>query len=100
MKISSHPRTKMTTTYSVSTEVLMQEFVDTAVLLDLSSEQYFQLNTTGMRIWKLLAELQTPEQIAQAIAVDTDAPLETLRGDVAKLIDQLLGARLIAAKSS
>jgi PqqD family protein of HPr-rel-A system len=43
-----------------------------AVLLDLSSNQYFALNETGYRLWQLLDEPRTDAALAERLASDWD----------------------------
>ena len=65
-------------------DVLAAHLEGEAVLLDLKTKQYYQLNATAARIWKGLEQALEPPQIVEALvnefAVDADtAHLETER---------------------
>ncbi len=55
-------------TFNISEEALFQEVSGETVLLDLVSENYFGLDETGTRVWALLNEGKSVEQIAEYLA--------------------------------
>ena len=72
--------------------VIFQKLDDGAVLFAPESEIYFGLNSVGVAIWELLPPvLQTVDELCTRVgALFPDAPAETIRTDVAELLDQLV----------
>ena len=93
--ITAHTMT-LASRVRVSSDVLLQETGDEAVLLDTASEHYFGLNPIGTRIWQLLdggADLRATFDILLA---EYDVPAERLERDVIALLGQLADAGLVA----
>lgn len=55
----------------------------------------FSLTETGARIWELLPQAETAEDIVDALAEEYDAPRETIQADVAEFLDQLRAFNVI-----
>lgn len=72
-----------------SPDALICRHGDTATLLSTRSWQYFGLNATAAWIWDRLAEGHAPRTIAERLAADTGASVETVRADVGQLIARL-----------
>jgi hypothetical protein len=68
---------------------------DAGVLVDLQTNQIFEANDTGMRIWELLvdgaAEDDLPSKLAAEFAVDP----EDARREVQTFLSRLHGAGLL-----
>ena len=58
-------------------------------LVDLLGEQYYALNETGGRVWRLLLEGQAPATIADILASEYDVDIKSCRADVDVLLRQL-----------
>jgi hypothetical protein len=78
-----------------SDEVLYQEVGDEAVLLDLSSEQYFGLDPVGTRIWNLLDGESRLEDIHATLADEYDADPAQIGDDLQSLAQALADAGLV-----
>ncbi|MBS0576027.1 MAG: PqqD family protein [Proteobacteria bacterium] len=92
--ITAQPLT-LTTRASISTEVLVQETGDEAVLLDLAGEQYFGLDPVGLRIWRLLEGGADLRGVCDTLLAEYDVGAAQVEGDVIALVGQLRDAGLV-----
>jgi hypothetical protein len=65
------------------------------VLLDLASERYFGLDPVGARIWNLLDQGLSLQQVLETLSTEYDAPRERLQSDLLDLVTQLADAGLV-----
>ena len=79
----------------LSKDVVFRDLSGEAVLLNLATGIYFGLNETGTRMWTLLAEHGATEPVLQTLAQEYDVPEETLRADLAKLVQDLASKGVI-----
>ena len=86
----------LSSTFSVSQEVLSQEVSGETVLLDLQSESYFGLDAVGTRIWQLLQENNHLQQVFDIMLEEYDVDEKQLDKDLNELLDKLLDEGLIA----
>lgn len=79
-----------------SATVIFRELPDGAVLLSTETEIYFGLNEVGARIWQLLPPASSSfVELCERLALEyPDAPIDTIRADVAELLDALIEQRL------
>ena len=74
---------------------------DELVLLDATTGRYFTLNHVAGRMWELLTTPKSPEDLILYLRTAYDVPPAvhgaTLRRDVARMIDNMLEAGLVAA---
>lgn len=86
--------------YRRAAGVLMTRQGEELVLLDTRGERYYTLNDVGAVAWRALAGSATCAMIADAVRQEFDTSAVPDRGgverDVARLLDQLLAAGLIA----
>ncbi len=75
--------------------VLAREIGGEMVLLDPDRGVYFGLNEVGTRIWALLAEGSSGEQIEAQLLAEYDVSLESVRVDLQNLLAELLEQGLI-----
>jgi Coenzyme PQQ synthesis protein D (PqqD) len=68
-----------------------------AVLVDLNTKQYFQLNATAGLIWRGLARGASVDAIAQEMAAEYDVTIDHARRSVDAAIRELVAHRLLAA---
>ena len=68
---------------------------DGAVLLDIEQGICFSLNPVGLKIWNLLKQQCTVDQILDALELDFQAPRSQLRLDVGEFIAELDAKRLL-----
>jgi hypothetical protein len=85
--------------FRVSDTVVFREIDAEAVLLDLHSGIYFGLDAVGTRVWTLLLELGTPEQVYARMIAEYDVSPQVLRNDVLRLVDELASKRLVVAEA-
>ena len=78
--------------------IMFQPLDDGAVLLDPATEVYFGLNHVGATIWAQLPPVRRTfgELCAAVCAAYPDAAPDAVRGDAARLLDELAAARLVA----
>ena len=85
-----------TTIYAPSETVkFVIEENDGGMLLDLYSGHFFGLNPTAARIWTGLAVGTSPAEIAEVLAAETGADLDTVGADVDRLVADLTDQGLI-----
>lgn len=65
------------------------------VILHRGSERYFGLNAVGTRLWDLLEEPRTIEDLVTTIREEFDVSEERSREDVESFVDDLEAADLI-----
>jgi len=75
--------------------VLFQDIEGRAVLLNLDNESYFGLDDVGTAMWQMLEKQPTIGAAARQLAEVYDAPLETIREDLIKLVIELKDQGLI-----
>jgi hypothetical protein len=81
--------------YTIPEGVLSQELGEEAVLLSLSSAEYFCLNSVGRRIWELLREGADRQGIEAVVQREYEAPPEHVARDVGAFLGRLLDLGLI-----
>ena len=69
---------------------------DTTVLLDLRRGMYYTLNDIGGVIWRLLGQGASADTITQRLLEEYEASFDRLQEDVARTVERLLEAGLIA----
>lgn len=85
----------MTSRVVANEDILIHQFDDEAVLLDLHSETYYALNEAGIRMWQALTSSDSIEAAYQLLIDQYDAPPETLWLDFQEFIEQLKSDKLI-----
>ena len=78
-----------------TSDVLCQSVGGEVVLLDLASERYFGLDPVGARIWNLLDQGLSLQQVLETLCTEYDAPRERLQSDLLDLVTQLADAGLV-----
>jgi hypothetical protein len=67
--------------------VVCTELDDGAVLLNLDTKYYFNLNETGLRIWQALEESQNLLEIAERLASEYEVEVGRAKASVVKLME-------------
>jgi Coenzyme PQQ synthesis protein D (PqqD) len=83
-------------TVRITPDVLHQELGGETVLLNLANENYFGLDAVGTRVWQVLTETQSANDVVTRLTEEYDVPTAQLRADVAKLITELAVAGLVS----
>jgi hypothetical protein len=79
----------------ISPNVLMHQFGDEAVLLNLNSEMYYALNATGIRMWQLLSTTKTLEGALQQMLAEYDVDEQNLRSDLDEFLQMLVRFEIV-----
>jgi hypothetical protein len=66
-----------------------------AVLLHLDTKKYYSLNATGLRIWQLLSDGQTPADVVEQLQAEFDVTPEKASESVIGLMNELISEKLI-----
>jgi Coenzyme PQQ synthesis protein D (PqqD) len=72
---------------------------DGAVLLDIEQGLCFSLNPIGTKIWGMLKEGRSLDEIADALEQEFRLPRTQLLGDISNFLTQLEKARLVGEQS-
>lgn len=83
------------TKYTISSNSLYQELDGEAVILNTKSGQYYSLNEVGTRIWELLSEGLSKDEIVSAITEEYEVSPEQAVRDVSELIKDLITSGLV-----
>ncbi|HUO50997.1 MAG TPA: PqqD family protein [Gemmatimonadaceae bacterium] len=81
--------------YRAAADALAATLTDGAVLLNLRTKRYYSLNETGTRIWELLLEGRTEEEIIGAMCGEFDVGEDVARREIAMVIAALRAQDLI-----
>ncbi|MGH7647580.1 MAG: PqqD family protein [Gemmatimonadaceae bacterium] len=83
------------TRYRVAADALAASLSDGAVLLHLYTKRYFSLNDTGSRIWALLEQQSSDDEIVNTLVREYDVKLPDAQQAVHRLLEDLLAEHLI-----
>ena len=83
------------TIFTRSPDPLTIEVDGELVMMDANSGAYFNLDRIGTVIWGLLANPIRFEDLCQSMHTHYEAPLETIRADVAALLSRMLDHKLV-----
>ncbi len=81
--------------FTRSPDPLTTEVDGELVMLDIDSGNYFNLDSIGTAIWGLLENPVCFGDLCQHLHTRYDAPLETIRADVAALLTRMLDHKLV-----
>jgi hypothetical protein len=86
-------------TLSPHPDVVCKAVSGGGILLHTRDEVYFGLDPVGLRIWELLQpEIRDLDELCKALAADyPDVSRDTLRTDVAELLESLRNSGLVVA---
>ena len=86
--------------YRKNPSVVSTELDDGAVLLNLDTKYYYNLNVTGFRIWQALEDAWSPSLIAAEFANEYETDIERVNLSLARLIEELEKEGLIIVDGS
>ena len=78
-----------------SAEVICRQLGDTAVLVHLGTNEIFELNRTGYRVWQLLTEGLDRAAIQLRLAQEFSVGGDQLDREVGDLLSQLSARKLL-----
>jgi hypothetical protein len=80
---------------TIPRQVVFQKVGDEVILLNLGTGIYYGLNTTGARIWELLAEKRDLKGVLRSMTREYKADAGTLRRGLLRLVRELKAKGLI-----
>ena len=86
--------------YLKNPSVVSTELDDGAVLLNLDTKYYYNLNVTGFRIWQALEDARSPLLIAAEFGNEYETDIERVNLSLARLIEELEKEGLIIVDGS
>jgi predicted nuclease with TOPRIM domain len=86
---------KSDTRYRISPQVLSQEVHGETVLLDLQGESYFGLNEVGTRVWQMLKEGRSLDEMLDILEGEFEVSRARLKNDLEDLLGQMLQLGII-----
>lgn len=82
-------------TLTIPEHVMSRQVGDETVILDLGSGIYFGLDPIGARVWQLLGDGASLNQIVSTLLAEYDVAPEQLRQDMQTLVDDLVARGLV-----
>ena len=76
-------------------EIIWRIVDNEALLLDTDSGNYFCLSESGTKIWNLLEENKSVDEIARIFANEYQIDVETAKSDILQFIEQLQENKII-----
>jgi hypothetical protein len=80
---------------TVPDSVMLRQFADEAVILNLDSESYFGLDPMATAMWNVLTESSSIQAGFETLLAQYEVDAERLRRDFSKFIDDLLERGLL-----
>jgi hypothetical protein len=80
----------------LSDQALFKELDEGAIALNLQTGKYYSMNSVGRRVWTLLAEENSLNEVRNVIVSEYDASPERVDEDLKELIAGLETAGLLA----
>lgn len=84
----------MDRTFTANPDVVFKRLEDRMVLVHLTTNQIFELNSTGARVWELLQDGITGDALFDRLNAEFAVDSETLRREVETLLSELIAAGL------
>ncbi len=81
--------------YQKNPSVVCTELDDGAILLNLDTKYYYNLNATGLRIWQIMDEFKNPMEIAKKLVNEYEIDAERATASVVRLVKELEKEELI-----
>ena len=78
-----------------SPDVVYRRLGDTAVLVHLGTNEIYELNESGVRLWELLADGQGFDDAIQTLVREFDVDETTARRECRDLVTDLLDRKLL-----
>ena len=81
--------------YTIPDGILYQELPGEAVVLNLATAEYFQLNNLGHVTWELIRSGANRKAIEAALVREYDAPAEQIRSDLTTFLNHMIELKLL-----
>jgi Coenzyme PQQ synthesis protein D (PqqD) len=85
---------------TIPENVIAKKVGEETVLLDFEAGVYYGLDSVGSRMWELLAEGKSLEEVNEAMVGEYDATPETIAHDLDALVAELESHGLVARRSA
>jgi len=85
--LENHPRHRE--------KVLARKTSDDLIVLNLNTGQYYALDEVGWSVWELCDGTRSVSDVISAICDEYDAPAETIKTDVLKVLGDLIDEELL-----
>lgn len=86
--------------YQKKSEVSCAELDEGAILLDLNTKYYYNLNETGLRIWQSLDEMSYISEIAGKIVEEYEVEKDSAVRSVKRILEELQKEGLVIIKQA
>lgn len=83
------------TIFQRNKDIVASEIDNETVMMDKDFEKYFGLQAIGTRVWQLLEQPITIQQIAEQLTTDYDVSLEHCMNDLKSLMADLLKNEMV-----
>jgi hypothetical protein len=83
---------------SVPEHVVARQLGDDCIVLDMATGTYFGLDAVGSRVWQLLTESSSIEQISERLVCEFDVTPQQAGADLARLLDELTANGLLTVE--
>ena len=96
--LKPHPNCKtqpMENRYQVDPDVLFSNIDGEVIILSQQEESYLSLDPTGSRIWHLLADTLTLDQLVDLLTEEYEVSAEECRADVQDFLEDMVARGLI-----
>ena len=88
------------TIYSKGDNFVETEVDEEIILMNLEDGHFFSLVSTSRRIWKLLDNIQTLQNLCDTLCAEFDVPLNQCQVDTAKLLEQLIDQKFLNVQTT
>jgi Coenzyme PQQ synthesis protein D (PqqD) len=85
----------VSSTVEIGDSVLYQAVGDEIILLNMTSQEYFSLDSVGADVWQLLMDHRDVTTVAKRLAAIYTVDEQTARKDIEPLVSDLLAAKLL-----
>ncbi len=79
----------------VNPDVTVQRIGDDAVLIDLGTNEIYEMNRTSARMWELLAQGLDVEEIERRLGIEFEIGADALKAEMDRFLTTLLEAKLV-----
>ncbi len=74
---------------TVAENLLMHEFDEATVVLNLNTEKYYTLNGVALRMWQVITNAASFDEAAGVLCAEYDVNCEDLRADLRVFLERL-----------
>jgi hypothetical protein len=86
--------------YAIPEGVLYRELVDEAVVLNLTTAEYYHLNSVGHAAWELIRRGEDREAIEDTLTREFEASKDQIQTDLDAFLKRMVELKLLAPSES